>query len=71
MRYFVAIKMSRRQGARTGLADGAYLNRYVSDEQRSRRPIFIVTLCAGTKHLVFRGRTPGLFVLWVLECALR
>jgi len=36
---FVAIKMGRRQGARSG----AYLNRYVTDEQRSRRPIFIAT----------------------------
>ena len=25
----------------------AYLNRYVTDEQRSRRPIFIATLWAG------------------------
>src|ERR1700682_5830240 len=32
---FVVIKMGRRQGA--------YLNRYVTDEQRSRRPIFIAT----------------------------
>jgi hypothetical protein len=41
--YFVAIKMGRRQGARSG----AYLNRYVTDEQRGRRPIFIATLRAG------------------------
>ena len=27
--------------------EGAYLNRYVTDEQRSRRPIFIATLWAG------------------------
>jgi hypothetical protein len=39
---FVAIKMRRRQGARSG----AYLNRYVTDEQRCRRPIFIATLRA-------------------------
>jgi hypothetical protein len=38
----VAIKMRRRQGARSG----AYLNRYVTDEQRCRRPIFIATLRA-------------------------
>ena len=31
--------------------EGAYLNRYVTDEQRSRRPIFIAT-----KYLVFRGQ---------------
>jgi len=46
---FVAIKMGRRQGARSG----AYLNRYVTDEQRSRRPIFIATLRAGLGWLFF------------------
>jgi hypothetical protein len=40
---FVAITMGRRQvgSSRTGGMSGAYLNRYVTDEQRSRRPIFI------------------------------
>ena len=47
---FVAIKMGRRQGARSG----AYLNRYVTDEQRSRRPIFIATLRAVASWLFFR-----------------
>ena len=47
---FVAIKMGRRQGARSG----AYLNRYVTDEQRSRRPIFIATLRAVARWLFFR-----------------
>jgi hypothetical protein len=47
---FVAIKMGRRQGARSG----AYLNRYVTDEQRSRRPIFIATLRAAPSWLFFR-----------------
>jgi len=47
---FVAIKMGRRQGARSG----AYLNRYVTDEQRSRRPIFIATLRAAAGWLFFR-----------------
>ena len=44
----VAIKMGRRQGgpSRTGNKEGAYLNRYVTEEQRSRRPIFIATLRA-------------------------
>jgi hypothetical protein len=46
---FVAIKMCRRQGARSG----AYLNRYVTDEQRSRRPIFIATLRAVASWLFF------------------
>ena len=45
---FVAIKMGRRQGgpSRTGGRCGAYLNGYVTDEQRGRRPIFIATLRA-------------------------
>ena len=47
---FVAIKMGRRQGAR----NGAYLNRYVTDEPRSRRPIFIATLRAVANWLFFR-----------------
>jgi hypothetical protein len=47
---FVATKMGRRQGARSG----AYLDRYVTDEQRSRRPIFIATLRAAVSWLFFR-----------------
>jgi hypothetical protein len=47
---FVAIKIGRRQGARSG----AYLNRYVTDEQRSRRTIFIATLRAVASWLFFR-----------------
>jgi hypothetical protein len=46
---FVAIKMSRRQGA----GSGTYLNRYVTDEQRSRRLIFIATLRATAGRLFF------------------
>jgi len=42
--------MGWRQGARSG----AYLNRYVTDEQRSRRPIFIATLRAVASWLFFR-----------------
>src|SRR5438132_3389698 len=34
--------------------EGAYLNRYVTDEQRSRRPIFIATLWAAASWLFFR-----------------
>ena len=34
--------------------EGAYLNRYVTDEQRGRRPIFIATLWAGASWLFFR-----------------
>jgi hypothetical protein len=53
---FVAIKMGRRQGgpSRTGGKSGAYLNRYVTDEQRGRRPIFIATLRAVASWLFFR-----------------
>jgi len=40
---------------RAGLAvEGAYLKRYVTDEQRSRRPIFITTLRATASWLFFR-----------------
>jgi hypothetical protein len=53
---FVAIKMGRRQGglSRTGGMSGACLNRYVTDEQRSRRPIFIATLRAVASGRFFR-----------------
>jgi hypothetical protein len=37
--------------------EGAYLNRYVTDEQRSRRPIFIATLWAGANTSSFGDRT--------------
>jgi hypothetical protein len=46
---FVAIKIGRRQGARSG----TYLNRYVTDEQRSRRPIFIANLRAAARWRFF------------------
>jgi hypothetical protein len=46
---FVAIKIGRRQGARSG----AYLNRYVTDEQRGHRPIFMATLRAVASWLFF------------------
>jgi hypothetical protein len=34
--------------------EGAYLDRYVTDEQRRRRPIFIATLRAVASWLFFR-----------------
>jgi hypothetical protein len=40
----------RRQGAK----EGAYLNRYLTDERRSRRPVFNATLRAGAIWLFFR-----------------
>jgi hypothetical protein len=63
---FVAIKMGRRQGARRahpaplstpgtlGLYGSMKVGRDVTDEQRSRRPIFIATLRAGASWLFFR-----------------
>jgi hypothetical protein len=52
---FVAFKMGRRQGgpSRTGGNEGTYLNRYVTDEQRSRRPIFNATLRVAAGWLFF------------------
>ena len=40
--------------ARGGRISGAYLNRYVTEEQRSRRPIFNATLRAAAGWLFFR-----------------
>jgi hypothetical protein len=54
-RHFVAIKMGVSETVRAGLAaGGSYLNRYVTDEQRSRGPIFVATLWAGDGWLFFR-----------------
>jgi hypothetical protein len=64
----VAFKMGRRQGgpSRTG-AKGAYLNRYVTDEQHSRRPIFNATLRAGVSWLFFRvARSTRMTQIWAL-----
>ncbi len=51
----VAFKMSRLRGgpSRTG-GRGAYLDRYVTDEQRSSRLIFNATLWAAAGWLFFR-----------------
>ena len=46
---FVAFKRGRRQGA-----SSAYLNGYVTDEQRSRRPIFNATLWVVSNWPFFR-----------------
>ena len=64
--YFVAIKMGRRQGARSGasrttlytpgtlgLEGSMKVVRDVTDEQRGRRPIFIATLRAGASWPFF------------------
>jgi hypothetical protein len=66
--YFVAIKMGRQQGARSG----AYLNRYVTDEQRGRRPIFIATLRAGASWPFFRvALSARMIQIWALVRALK
>jgi ABC-type sugar transport system substrate-binding protein len=63
----VAFKMGRRQGARRG----AYLNRYVTDEQRGRRPIFNATLRAGASWLFFRvARSTRMIQIWALRSRL-
>ena len=68
----VAFKMGRRQGgpSRTG-TKGAYLNRYVTDEQRSRRPIFNATLRAAASWLFFRvARSARMNQIWALRSRL-
>jgi hypothetical protein len=52
---FVAFKMGRLRGgpSRTG-AKGAYLDRYVTAERRSSRPIFNAILRAAASWLFFR-----------------
>ena len=42
--------------AAAGREEGAFLNRYVTDEQRSRRPIFNATLRAAASWLFFLRR---------------
>src|ERR1700730_6015294 len=45
--------------------EGAYRNRYVTDEQRSRRPILIATLWAGASWLFFRvSRSTRMTKIW-------
>jgi hypothetical protein len=47
------------------------MNRYVTDEQRSRRPIFIATLWAGASWLFFRvARSTRMTQIWVLRSRL-
>ena len=52
--------------------EGAYLNRYVTDEQRSRRPIFIATLWAEASWLFFlrRGGSTRMTQIWALRSRL-
>ena len=63
----VAFKMGRRQRRE----EGAYLNRYVTDEQRGRRPIFNATLWAGASWLFFRvARSTRMTQIWALRSRL-
>src|ERR1700676_581384 len=65
-------KWAAGKAVRAGLAvEGAYLNRYVTDEQRSRRPIFIATLRAGASLLFFRvARSTRMTQIWALRSRL-
>jgi hypothetical protein len=65
-------KWAAGKAVRAGLAlEGAYLNRYVTDEQRSRRPIFIATLWAGASWLFFRvARSTRMTRIWALRSRL-
>src|ERR1700756_5458668 len=47
-------KWAAGKAVRAGLAVDAYLNGHVTDEQRSRQPIFIATLWAVASWLFFR-----------------
>src|SRR3984893_12827480 len=51
--------------------EGAYLNRYVTDEQRSRRPIFNATLRAAASWLFFCvARSTRMTQIWALRSRL-
>jgi hypothetical protein len=65
-------KWAAGKAVRAGLAvEGAYLNRYVTDEQRGRRPIFNATLRAGASWLFFRvARSTRMTQIWALRSRL-
>src|ERR1700687_4525751 len=60
------------KAVRAGLAvEGAYLNRYVTDEQRGRRPIFNATLRAAARWLFFCvPRSTRMTQIWALRSRL-
>jgi hypothetical protein len=66
-------KWATGKAVRAGPAvEGAYLNRYVTDEQRGHRPIFIATLWAGASWLFFRvARSTRMTRIWALLPAVR
>ena len=65
-------KWAAGKAVRAGLAvEGAYLDRYVTDEQRSRRPIFIATLRAVASWLFFCvARSTRMNQIWALRSRL-
>ncbi len=64
----VAFKMGRRASRE----EGAYLNRYVTHEQRSRQPIFNATLRAAASWLFFRvARSLRINLDMLVACALK
>jgi hypothetical protein len=82
---FVAVKMGRRQGAKSGasrtsltvggashIGRSVKLVRDVTDEQRSRRPIFTATLRAGASWLFFRvAHSTRMIQIWAFVRALK
>ena len=62
-------KWAAGKPVRAGLAlKGAYLNRYVTDEQHSHRPIFDATLRAAASWLFFRvARSARMDQIWALR----
>src|SRR6202021_562014 len=61
----------RRRSEPDWRMEGAYLSRYVTDGQRSRRPIFIATLWAGASWLFFRvARSTRMTQIWALRSRL-
>jgi hypothetical protein len=66
-------KWAAGKAVRAGLAvEGAYLNRYVTDEQRGRQPVFIATLWAGASWPFFlrRGGSIRMTQIWALRSRL-
>src|SRR5271167_3393461 len=65
-------KWAAGKAVRAGLAvEGAYLNRYVTDEQRGRRPVFNATLRAAASWLFFCvARSTRMTQIWALRSRL-
>jgi hypothetical protein len=65
------VTSSRSKWAVGKREEGAYLKRYVTDEQRGRRPIFNATLRAGASWLFFCvARSTRLIQIWALRSRL-